>query len=141
MIKTPRDIDALVAETIFGFKGVVVDQEHVWGAHRSPSQSEADAYLIHSVVNKYLPLDHYSTRMGSAWKVAEYICGDDPRNSNWSFKMEYCEYEKRFVVTFFSIREGISHTGQNSSPAMAICLAALQKADHDKEYAESKKNA
>ncbi len=83
----------------------------------------------------------YSTDMGEAWKMAEYLAGNDPRVTILSFKLEYCGYRKWFKAMFENFDEGIVHTGSNTSPAMAICLAALEKVRQDRLYAESKKNA
>lgn len=114
-MKPGRELDALVAEKVMGWKPEIERSVHIIGDGRFGVEQERTINLP----------PNYSTSIASAWEVVERMVGDE-----MEFDLDL-HYEPEYtIVEFKKVIDGklIAESGEvwRNPPPFAICLAALK---------------
>ena len=109
MIKAGRELDALVAEKVMGWKSV----------DRADEKDGGDFYgvTIRDGLTAVYRVPLYSVDIAAAWEVVEKCSGP-------SFWIE--RHPNAWQVCFYELGDSHAKTGLASSAPWAICLAALK---------------
>lgn len=107
-MKAGRELDALIAEKVFGLK---IEWEH-YAAGSRPMVIEEDVRG-----NKMAP--HYSTQIADAWLVVEKM-----KTNNYCFTL-YDAYDPEWAA-LFSPRDAELNLAEAATAPLAICLSALK---------------
>lgn len=120
-MKPGRELDALVAEHVMGWKRAV--QPH----------PELPEITLYDLYNSHVPMPHYSTDIAAAWLVVEKLTSDGIPLVLGNTTNREKDSQAKFAVTIFEnwighvIPEDIRHVSAQAETAPhAICLAALK---------------
>jgi len=136
-----EELDAMVAEKVFGrvtYRVWIGSSRH--GNWRYSYLENPIPFDIQGSLewddDDFVP--KYSEDMGKAWEVADYIVNGDPIKNPVDFSLRYDGSSRRFFAKFQSTadRSDLQWSNMHTYPAMAICLAALEKVRYDKEVAD-----
>jgi hypothetical protein len=122
-----RQLDALVAERVFGYAGVRLAPDHPWTCLRNPTAREVADYAQNGIRHDVLGVDHYSTDIAAAWQVVNAL-----RQRRLYLQMN--DTMSRWRARFFTVASTRFWDRESADGAMyefaetlphAICLAAL----------------
>lgn len=122
-----RDLDALIAETVFGKKPCkytvtgIISTLTIWQCeHQSASNCYPD--------DKGQCLEKYSEEMWSAWKIAELLKLRENTSSSlgfsWPVELSYLDDRQVWSCVFHG--KQASAEGLGETAPLAICRAALK---------------
>lgn len=114
---TPRELDALVAEKVFGLVVYKDEKGHHWfdkpgiTRHVSPPKP-----VVHKVA-----VERYSTEISAAWLVVEEM-----RKRGYRFKLIETDPGDQYGVSWWIPREAFGVVEYAQTAPEAICIAALK---------------
>lgn len=122
-----RDLDALVAETVFGKKSCkftvtgIISTLTIW---QCECKSSSNCYPD----DKGQCLEQYSTEMASAWPIAELMKTRKNTSSSlgfsWPVELSYLDDRQIWACIFHGKRATAEGLGETAP--LAICRAALK---------------